>query len=194
MAQSQVGEKKRIYHQQQQESQLSYDGRHNYAEISALFQSQAATARNIGALIAHAGGMLYFFALNCYLSNGSAENSTLNEWSASLLLAITGAMNIVAAVIAWTGKVSVNVNLGPSSSFGTSSSSHHQGDTIIEAGGVQSGPMQHRTTVRTSYDSCPCDDSDLCDPLLLIPRAEKDVILNLLSQITGKTEFIKECQ
>jgi hypothetical protein len=66
---------------------------HVYADTAARFQAQAATARNVGALVAHAA-VTGFFAVQ-----------TLNDDSVTLLLFCAGVLNCISALVAWSYRV-----------------------------------------------------------------------------------------
>jgi hypothetical protein len=67
---------------------------HIYAETAARFQAEAATARNLGALAAHAAVTGFFAVFN-----------ELNDDSVTLLLFVAGALNCISALVAWRYRV-----------------------------------------------------------------------------------------
>lgn len=66
---------------------------HIYAETAARFQTQAATARNIGALVAHAAATAFFTV------------QELDDGSVTLLLFAAGLLNCISALVAWSYRV-----------------------------------------------------------------------------------------
>lgn len=91
--------------------------RSSYAETAAFFQSQAATARSIGSLLAHVGVLAFFAALQWMPSTFhddqkvSKAAEALNDTTVAILFLGTGVLNGVGAAVAWTGRVGMTVTV-----------------------------------------------------------------------------------
>eukprot|EP00547_Thalassionema_nitzschioides_P005674 CAMPEP_0194216576 /NCGR_PEP_ID=MMETSP0156-20130528/19265_1 /TAXON_ID=33649 /ORGANISM="Thalassionema nitzschioides, Strain L26-B" /LENGTH=537 /DNA_ID=CAMNT_0038945377 /DNA_START=214 /DNA_END=1824 /DNA_ORIENTATION=- len=68
----------------------------NFDASAALFQSQAATARNLGSLSANICGLLFFLLRHFFAS----EHQQLNYLAVVLILFVTGLMNVLGAAFA----------------------------------------------------------------------------------------------
>jgi hypothetical protein len=116
---------------------------HIYAETAARFQAQAATARNIGALVAHAA-VTAFFAVQ-----------ELNDGSVTFLLFAAGFLNCISALVAWSYRV------------GSTMTPHTM---MTGSNAEEESPLDSLTSSlprQTSYDSfssCDCDCESLLSP------------------------------
>jgi hypothetical protein len=115
---------------------------HIYAETAARFQAQAATARNIGALVAH-GAVTGFFAM-----------LELNDGSVTFLLFAAGLLNCISALVAWRYRVG-STRTPPTMTTDDSNAEDSPVDSLT------------RLPRQTSYDSfsdCNCDCESLLSP------------------------------
>lgn len=69
----------------------------NFDATAALYQSQAATARNAGSMVAHVVGFLFFLLRHEFQS----DQEQLSEFAVVLILVATGLLCMVGAGIAW---------------------------------------------------------------------------------------------
>jgi phage-related holin len=97
-----------VDHAQAQQQQRQ---RTSYAEASALFQSQAATARNLGSLVAHALAFCIF--LGRYYFFNQAVLVVLDDTTVTVLLVASGALNLVGAAVAWNSRVGMSQAILP---------------------------------------------------------------------------------
>jgi hypothetical protein len=122
-----------------------------YGETAALFQAQAATARNLGALAAHAAAT-GFFALRHFVSNSNdaAPVQELNDSSVTLLLVAAGILNCIAALVAWVYRIGSTTTTTTTPAMTTTANAE--------------SPLASLTSLprRPSYDSC-SDASDTVD-------------------------------
>jgi len=106
----------------------------NREQTAALFQSQAATARGLGSLLAHALVFCYFG-----YSRFSQAPVELNDASVTLLLVVSGSLNVVGATIAWYYQVGISPLSMPISQT-SSCNSCESGEPGEEEVLVESGP------------------------------------------------------
>jgi hypothetical protein len=107
-----------IHHQQHQQYQTT-STMTTMTNVCALFQAQAATARNLGALLAHLVVLLCFGILERWPShhaNGASTSSStttkgtelLSDTSVTFLLVCTGLLNGVGALVAYIYQVGMH--------------------------------------------------------------------------------------
>ena len=73
----------------------------NFDAIAARFQSQAATARNMGSWSATVVGFGFFLYRHYHVTKGSE----LNDFAVNLILVATGLVNVLGAIFAWYHRV-----------------------------------------------------------------------------------------
>jgi hypothetical protein len=113
---------------------------HIYAETAALFQAQAATARNIGALVAHAAVTVFFVV------------QELNDGSVTFLLFAAGLLNCISALVAWSYRV------------GSTRTPVLTTENHAEESPVDSLTRLPRPTSYDSFSDCNCDCESLLSP------------------------------
>jgi hypothetical protein len=118
-----------------------------YETTAALFQSQAATSRNVGSLVASVAALAIF-------THQQYRNATpMNEFTATILLVMTGTTNLVGAAVAWIYHVGVKA---------ATDGTDIVGDPLPQAVLNNNGSDQEGTQDETkgailrqpSYDSC----------------------------------------
>jgi hypothetical protein len=78
--------------QQQQQQQ-------QYKEVVTRFQSQAATARNLGSLMAHILGGCLLVGIRITRIDNNNNNNVLNDTTVAILLYLTAAFNLIGSII-----------------------------------------------------------------------------------------------